>query len=52
VLFYTDVVIAYPTSAPPHDTGLASDGVTDLEWITDNGLTAAHYSARKPGCQS
>jgi hypothetical protein len=39
---------ALPTSAPPNETGLASDGVTDLEWITDNGLTAAHYSARKP----
>jgi hypothetical protein len=39
---------ALPTSAPPHDTGLASDGMTDLEWITDNGLTAAYYSARKP----
>jgi len=30
---------------------LPSDGVTDLEWITDNGLTAAHNSARKPFCR-
>lgn len=52
VLFYTDIVITYPNSVPPRDLGLAADGISDLEWTTDNGRTAAHYSARTPFCGS
>jgi hypothetical protein len=52
VLFYTDVVVTYPASVPPHDSPSLACGVPDLEWTTDDGLTAAHYSARKPFCQS
>jgi hypothetical protein len=44
VLFYTDVVIVYPDTAPPQFTS------TDLNWTTDNGKPAAHYVNHQPTC--
>jgi hypothetical protein len=52
VQFYTDVVITYPTTVPPHDVAIGTFAAPDLAWTTDGGMTAAHYSARKPSCRS
>ena len=52
VLFYTDVVISYPSTVPPHDRASGAFAVPDLQWTTDDGTTAAHYSARKPFCRA
>jgi hypothetical protein len=53
VLFYTDVVITYTNTVPPtEEPNMGFETDRDLQWTTDNGMTAAHYSARKPYCSS
>lgn len=53
VMFYTDFVITYPSTALPLPMkgpgGYESDGG---ELINNDGKTAARYSARQPSCDS
>lgn len=44
ILFYTDVVVVYPDSAPPPFVA------QDLQWMVDGGRPAAHYVAHQPSC--
>lgn len=52
VQYYTDVVIAYPTTVPPHEPSWSSVDGSAVEWTTDSGLTGAHYSSWKPECST
>jgi hypothetical protein len=46
VRYYTDVVIVYPTTAPPQFEA------RDLQWTSENGRPAAHYIAHQPFCEN
>ena len=46
VLFYTDIVIVYPNAAPPQFEA------RDLQWASQSGRPAAHYSAHQPFCET
>lgn len=51
VPFYTDIVIAYPTSVPPRGPSMWTENEAyDLQWTVSDGMMAAHYQARKPTC--
>lgn len=52
VRYYTDVVVTYPATVPPHDPSWRSADGPAVEWTTDDGLAAAHYSNWKPYCGS
>ena len=51
VLFFTDITISYPASAPPTGSlALSASSIDGPSFITDNGLPAVHYPNHEPFC--
>jgi hypothetical protein len=51
VLFFTDITISYPGSAPPTGSrAFSADSIDGASFITDNGLPAIHYPNHEPFC--